>query len=249
MLLRRHGNSTIPLLVSLFTLLTFAACGGSTDEQGEGGDGQEDADPAATSEKPDYTRQQSQPRIPATDSAAAATALSTGEKTGAGGVCWSADFEGGSLTNIGDLLSVKGWAVGVVSTVPFSHATPACFVAHNPDRSHYYDGYGGREGPGISEEMISAPTASLIIGAGHPAWGNPDWFMSMGHISEEYYHQLCSGSSGCAFIEREVGIDGYEALRAGIRDLDPAGDLLPGPAQPAAGASGRCRSPRHDRVF
>src|SRR6056297_698496 len=54
--------------------------------------------------------------IPATDSAAAATAMSTGEKTEAGNVCWEAgDPPDGALQNLAERCDSLGWAVGVVS--------------------------------------------------------------------------------------------------------------------------------------
>jgi alkaline phosphatase len=160
--------------------------------------------------------------IPATDSAAAATAMSTGEKTEAGNVCWKAgDPPEGSLKNLGERCDSLGWAVGVVSTVPFCHATPACFVAHNPDRNHYYEGYEGREGTGISEEMIGEGTADLVVGAGHPAWENPDWDRSKGHISRTAYRSLVRGETRYVLAERTEGADGSALLAEAVEGLDP----------------------------
>ena len=45
------------------------------------------------------------------------------------------DPEGGALKTIAELLrEKKGFAIGVVSTVPFTHATPAAHVSHNKSR-------------------------------------------------------------------------------------------------------------------
>jgi alkaline phosphatase len=63
--------------------------------------------------------------IPATDSASAATALATGCKTDQGNVSWAAgDPPDGALTTICDSMKADGAAIGVVTTVEFSHATP-----------------------------------------------------------------------------------------------------------------------------
>jgi len=192
--------------------------------------------PLASCEKPAHRQDaaESQPRssssqqeigdfeIPATDSAAAATAISTGEKTEAGNVCWEAgDPPDGALQNLGERCDSLGWAVGVVSTVPFCHATPACFVAHSPDRNHYYQGYEEREGPGISEEMIEGGRADLVVGGGHPAWENPDWDTSEGHISREAYRSLVRGETRYVLAEREEGRDGALLLKEVVMGLDP----------------------------
>jgi alkaline phosphatase len=188
-------------------------------------------------------------KIPATDSAAAGTAMATGRKTEAGNVCWQeGDPPGGELENLGELFDAEGWAVGVVSTVPFDHATPACFVAHSPDRNHYYRGYEGRDGDGIAEEMIGEGLADLIVGAGHPAWENPDWSTSEGHISRPLYEALAGGETRYVLVERTSGADGAALLAGAAAGLDPDGDggvfgLFGGPEGcfeppvPAAGGS------------
>ncbi len=63
-----------------------------------------------------------------TDSAAAATAMSTGVKTYDGAI--GVDSEGISLKHIMQQAEERGMATGVVTSVEWSHATPAGFVAH-----------------------------------------------------------------------------------------------------------------------
>lgn len=207
--LRADGAS----LLTAAVLMLSAACGES--------DGQTPSDSAAEGTEAGEENV-GDGRIPATDSAAAGTAISTGEKTEAGNVCWEAgDPPDGALANLGERCDSLGWAVGVASTVPFCHATPACFVAHSPDRNHYYDGYEGRTGPGISEEMIEGGLADLIVGAGHPGWENPDWSNSRGHISREYYDRLVRGDTRYVLAERTVGMDGAVLLAEAVEGLDP----------------------------
>ena len=163
--------------------------------------------------------------IPATDSAAAATAMATGRKTEAGNICWRAgDPPEGALQNLGELLGGNGWAVGLVSTVPFCHATPACFAAHSPDRNRYYLGLDGSGTSGISEEMIGAGYLSLIVGAGHPGWNNPDWKTDRGYISHGSFRLLEEGAAGWRFCQRLRGKDGARLLAAAVRGMDPDRD-------------------------
>lgn len=72
-----------------------------------------------------------------TDSAAGGTAYSTGHKTKNGYI--ACDTTGKALPTILELAVAKGYAAGVVVTSRVTHATPACFVAHNADRAKEQD--------------------------------------------------------------------------------------------------------------
>lgn len=67
-----------------------------------------------------------------TDSAAGATAYSTGEKTYNGAI--GVDMNKMPLKNIIELIEQKGLSSGLISTCSITHATPASFFAHQPDR-------------------------------------------------------------------------------------------------------------------
>ena len=93
----------------------------------------------------------------ATDSAAAGTALATGQKTYNRAISWSNTNE--PLERITDVAKSHGKATGIVTSVPFTHATPAVFGAQTPRR----DAYGE-----IATQMLTNPNLDLIMGAGHP---------------------------------------------------------------------------------
>jgi alkaline phosphatase len=102
----------------------------------------------------------------ATDSAAAASAMSTGEKTYNGSICWSVD--GVPLDNILEYAESLGKATGIVSSVEMSHATPAAYRAHNVSRGNYAQ---------IAQELVQDTGLDVIMGAGHPDFdynGDPD---------------------------------------------------------------------------
>ncbi|MCW8109543.1 alkaline phosphatase [Alteromonas ponticola] len=96
-----------------------------------------------------------------TDSAAAATAFATGQKTYIGAL--GGDYCGKALTNIVSIASAENWGTGLVSSVPFNHATPAGFTSHNISRTNYHD---------IAHEILSKGELDIIIGAGHPFYTN-----------------------------------------------------------------------------
>ena len=72
-----------------------------------------------------------------TDSSAAGTALSTGEKTKNGMLCIAPDSTT-QQKSIAYKIHEAGFSVGVMSTTPINHATPAAFFGHNIKRGNYY---------------------------------------------------------------------------------------------------------------
>jgi alkaline phosphatase len=150
---------------------------------------------------------------PATDSASAATALATGIKTDSGNESWrTGDPPGGALPTIAeDFRAARKGAIGVVSTVPFSHATPAAFVSHNTSRGHYYTGYKGYTGQGIADEIILQVKPEVVIGAGHPLFDNPSFGTKKGYISEGLYRALQT-STEYVLAERKAGANGSRTL-------------------------------------
>ncbi len=72
-----------------------------------------------------------------TDSAAGATALSTGKKTYNGAI--AVDDNKQALPTILELAEKKGMATGMIATCAITHATPASFIAHRESRELYED--------------------------------------------------------------------------------------------------------------
>lgn len=146
-------------------------------------------------------------RCRATDSAAAATALACGRKTDDGNIAWlPGDPREGRLETIAEhVRAAYGHAIGVVTTVQFSHATPAAFVSHNTDRNHYAR---------IGEEIINVVQPEVVIGSGHPGSSGNYTFLGPTRWSKANYNRLRDGSSGYTFVERAAGKDGGTALAA-----------------------------------
>jgi alkaline phosphatase len=153
---------------------------------------------------------------PATDSASAATALATGWKTDDGNVAWrSGDPPDGALTSIAEDLRARfGAAIGVVSTVPFTHATPACFVAHAPSRASY---------AAIGAEIVNGVKPDVVIGGGWPGFTTPP---SYAYVAAAEYAALRAGATGYTFVERVPGTDGGAALLSAAAGVAAAGGKL-----------------------
>ncbi|WP_227497172.1 alkaline phosphatase [Planctomonas psychrotolerans] len=145
-----------------------------------------------------------------TDSAAAATAFGTGVKTTNGTIGF--DPAGNRLLTIGQQAKEAGKKVGLVTSVPFNHATPAGFIAHNATRSDYH---------GLATEMINSG-ADVLIGGGHPdytdagvrrasSYGAGSW------ISQADFARVSSGRTGFTYIESRAQ---FEAVAAGTNVPD-----------------------------
>lgn len=149
----------------------------------------------------DYVRQDH------TDSAAAGTALSAGIKTYNRAINWTDDDR--PARAMGDRVKAAGLGLGVVSSVQVSHATPAAFVAHNPQRDDYL---------GIAAEMILEGAADVVMGAGHPLFDadgaprSPEDARPFRFVGgEALFERLRAGGTGHRFVDDRAG---FEALAA-----------------------------------
>ncbi len=95
-----------------------------------------------------------------TDSAAGATAMSTGYKTK--NVAIGIDCNGEKRETVLEYANKIGKSTGIVVVCAITHATPAAFVAHVPDRNMQIE---------IAEQIAKEANADLYLGTG---WG---WFL------------------------------------------------------------------------
>jgi len=145
-------------------------------------------------------------KVKPTDSAAAGTAMSTGEKTYDAAI--GVDLEAENLVHIFSDFEAFGKATGVVSSVQFSHATPASFVAHNASRNNY---------SAIANEMLKESAADVIIGAGHPFYDNNGTYKSSPNYSyvggESTWNALLDGSLETADADGDMIADKWELIQ------------------------------------
>jgi alkaline phosphatase len=136
-----------------------------------------------------------------TDSAAAATAMSTGVKTFYGAIGIDLDWQ--HLPNVLEFAESQGRATGVVTSVEWTHATPAGFVAHNFNRNNFAE---------IGQEMVYDSAADVVMGAGHP------WF--------DVHGQSRATPKSFNYVGGETT---WDDLVAGIAGGDADGDGVPDP--------------------
>jgi alkaline phosphatase len=92
-----------------------------------------------------------------TDSAAAATAIATGFKVNNGVVSVADPGDGSELETLLEYFKTLGKSTGLVTTTYVTHATPACFGAHEPSRGNY---------SAIADDYLSQTRPNVLFGGG-----------------------------------------------------------------------------------
>ena len=98
-----------------------------------------------------------------TDSAAAATAWSTGSRTSNGSV--GVDADGDPLPTFGRAAAAAGRATGLVTTTSVTDASPAAFFASVPDRTLESR---------IARQYVDGGGPDVILGGGRDVWSSDD---------------------------------------------------------------------------
>jgi alkaline phosphatase len=141
-----------------------------------------------------------------TDSAAAATAMASGTKTYNNAMNY--DNYGKPVEFITQIAKQQGRATGVLTSVPFSHATPAGFGAQNISRNNYGQ---------IARQMLTSGDLDLVMGTGAPGYtvnGTPCDQVQAGEDERD-----------CDEPTRWMDAAEWDAIQAG--SLTPAGQTRP----------------------
>jgi len=179
------------------------------------------AKPWSTPADPGYLLGQSLPGStahPFADSASTATSLVCGIKTYNDAI--GVDYRGRQFKSIAHLAQQKGYAVGTVTSVPLSHATPAAAYAHNVWRSDYQDIARDMLGlRSISHKSEPLPGLDVVIGTGWGAKRKEDEEQGANFVPGNPYlaaadMQAVEVANGGRYrvVQRQVGVDGKEAL-------------------------------------
>ncbi len=184
-----------------FALATFPAVTRYRDGEMTFGTGY---NPRAAWQDPEYASKDY------TDSGAGGTSLSTGVKTYYNTI--GIGIYGDTLLHISQAAKALGKSIGVVSSVPLTHATPASFVVHNRDRRNYEE---------LAHYMLFHSRIDLIMAPGHPDHDDD------GRQAEnngryiggrEIWTQLLANDGRTEFVSGEVTLRVQDANGDGNRD-------------------------------
>ena len=129
-----------------------------------------------------------------TDSAAGGTAIACGAKTNNEYI--GVDPDGNNLESIAYALHGQGYNVGIMTTVPVNHATPAAFYGHNTSRYGYYE---------ISREIVDSRFEFLAGSGFYHYKGSKGDKPGVDIYIEENGYDVCYGPQ--EFKSREQGKD------------------------------------------
>lgn len=133
----------------------------------------------------------------AVDSAASGTAMSTGQKTYNNAINWSNMNEPITPT-LPELAKQYGKKVGTISSVQWSHATPAAFSdAHDVSRNNY---------AAIAQDMLNGTVMDVIMGAGHPLYTNN------GTLASTPYYSYVGGQTEWTALINGTHPGGWKAI-------------------------------------
>lgn len=179
------------------------------------------------------------------DSAGTATGLYTGVKTYVGAV--SVDIYEQAVKTAGEAAQKQGKSIGVVSSVPFNHATPASAIAHvnhrnkynehsfdqkvgngDGDNSNEVDEFGHKieDWDNIFYQIVNETKPTVILGGGHYLTdGGTESSPNESYVTKTEIAKLRNGEYDYTFIER--GANASQVLADTAAQIDPeAGERL-----------------------
>ncbi len=143
-----------------------------------------------------------------TDSAASATAMSTGVKTLNG--CIGVDTDGNKLETICEYAQSLDMETGLVARQVVSHATPAGMVAHNSSRDNY---------PQILREMVKS-NVNVLFGGGAQYYTNPKVKQTIEDNNYKYITEADELDALNADDDKVLGMFAYDNM--GAPDMAPS---------------------------
>ena len=115
---------------------------------------------------------------------------------------------------IGERVKSTGRALGVVSSVQVTHATPASFMCHNRSRN---------DTVAMGQQILDTGLADLVMGAGHPMFDNDGRYQRPADErafrfvgGPDAYTKLVTGQTDYHFFDKKAE---FEALAAGSLDV------------------------------
>ena len=168
------------------------------------------------------------------DSSSTAAAMTTGVKTFNNAV--NVDPSGVQVPTIAAEVQALGLSAGAVSSVPISHATPACAYAHNVDRDDYQDLTRDMLGlPSIAHPDRPLPGLEVVIGGGHGTSRKLDAGQGKNFVPGNVYLtdadlMAANVANGGKYVvaQRTAGVKGAAGLHAAAQQAASSGRRLLG---------------------
>lgn len=160
-----------------------------------------------------------------TDSASSAVSMTTGIKTYNAAI--NVDVFGNRVETIAHQLQRdRQMAIGVVTSVPISHATPSAAYAHNVTRKDYQDLTRDLIGlPSISHRQDPLPGVDVLLGAGWGETKRTDSGQGENFVPGTVYFDTADlervslqQGGKYLFVQRTAGVNGSELVKQAARE-------------------------------
>ncbi|WP_417848477.1 alkaline phosphatase [Thalassoglobus sp.] len=159
------------------------------------------------------------PRQPYTDSASSAVSMTAGIKTYNAAI--NIDHNGKMVDTIAHLAQKEGYKVGVVTSVPISHATPASAYSHNVKRHDYQDLTNDLLGvKSVNHPQQPLQGVDVLIGAGYGEVRSKDsgqgknFVEGNAYLTAQTLNEIDFRNGGKYVVAiRQQGVDGAEQLK------------------------------------
>lgn len=167
-----------------------------------------------------------------TDSASSATSMTSGVKTFNAAI--NVDRFGQQTLPFAQLVQQLGWGVGIVTSVPISHATPAAAYAQNVSRSDYQDITRDLLGlHSVSHRQLPLPGVDVLLGAGWGEHRDDDASQGRNFIPGNRYWDMSEideidveQDGQYRIVQRQAGVSGRTALHEAARHAARQGERL-----------------------
>ncbi|HWB12719.1 MAG TPA: alkaline phosphatase [Pirellulales bacterium] len=167
-----------------------------------------------------------------TDSASSATSMTSGIKTYNDAI--NVDIQGHQVLPIARQLQEQGFGVGIVTSVPISHATPAAAYANNVHRDDYQDLTRDLVGlPSIAHRETPPPGVDVLLGAGWGVTAEVDEAQGSNFVAGNRYvtaddlARIDRNNEGpYRVVERSPAVGGRRALARAAADAAAQGERL-----------------------
>lgn len=157
-----------------------------------------------------------------TDSAAAGTAMSSGEKTYSGAI--GLDNDQSVLENTSEVAKANGKSVGIVVTCDVFHATPASFHSHVPSRKDYdkmlEDMISDLEGEGVDFDVL--------LGGGRQYFKTEETDFTQNFVDAGFTYVESKDELAAAEGDKVLGLFSEDALPY---DMDTTDENIPSLAE------------------
>lgn len=160
-----------------------------------------------------------------TDSASSAVSMTAGIKTYNAAI--NVDVFGNQVETIAHQLQrERQMAIGVVTSVPISHATPAAAYAHNVTRKDYQDLTRDLIGlPSIAHRQAPLPGVDVLLGAGWGETKRSDSGQGANFVPGTVYYEAADlervslqQGGKYVFVQRTAGASGAERVQQAARE-------------------------------